>query len=88
MTPTIAGQLGLPTGLTGVVVTEVDPNSDAGGKGLTRGTVILRANNRELATAADLEAVLRAAKAEGREAVLLRVRSRNGPELTVPIRLR
>ena len=88
LTPQIAGQLGLPNGLRGVVITEVDPNSDAAAKALARGTVILRANNREIASQADLEAVIRAAKAEGREAVLLRVRTRGAPEFSVPIRLR
>jgi serine protease Do len=88
LTPQIASQLGLPPGLTGLVIAEVDPNSDAGSKGLTRGTVIVRANNQPLTSAADLEAVIAAAKAEGREAVLLRVRSRGAPEVTIPVRLR
>jgi serine protease Do len=88
LTPQIASQLGLPPALTGVVIAEVDPNSDAASKGLTRGTVIVRANNQPLTSAADLEAVIAAAKAEGREAVLLRVRARGAPEVTIPVRLR
>lgn len=88
LTPQIAGQLGLPSGTTGVVVSNVDPNSDAATKGLSRGTVILSANYRDLATVADLEAVVRAAQSENRSAVLLRVRARGAPEVSVPVRLR
>ena len=88
LTPQISAQLGLPAGISGVVVTEVDSSSDAASKGLVRGTVIVRANNRALATAEDLETVISAAKAEGREAVLLRLRARGAPEISVPVRLR
>jgi serine protease Do len=88
LTPQIGAQLGLPSGTTGVVVTEVDPNADAAAKGLTRGTVILRANNQAVASAADLEAAISAAKAANREAILLRLRPRAAPEASVPVRLR
>jgi serine protease Do len=90
LTPQIGAQLGLENGTQGLVITDVDANSDAGAKGLTPGTVILAANGRSVATVADLESVIDAAKAGGREAVLLRVRPRNGPPapVLVPIRLR
>jgi serine protease Do len=88
MTPQIATQLGVPGTTQGVVVTAVDPNADAAGKGLARGAIILSANGQPLASVAQLEAAVRAAKAEGREAMLFRVRVRGAPELSVPIRLR
>ena len=88
LTPQIARQLGIAGDPTGVVVTAVDPNSDAGQKGLQRGDVILSANYREVATVSQLEEVIRAAKAEGREAVLLRVQRRGQPPLFLPVRLR
>ena len=88
LTPQIAAQLGMPSGTQGVVVTEVDPNADAATKGLTRGTVILRANNRAVASTEDLEAAIGAAKSENREAILLRLRGRGAPEQSVPVRLR
>ena len=88
MTPQIAGQLGLQAGTQGVVVTAVDPNADSARKGITRGTVIVGANGRAVAGVDQLEAIVRAAKAEGREAVLLRVRARGAPELSVAVRLR
>ncbi len=50
--------------------------------------MILSANNREIGSVEDLEAVVKAAKADGRQALLLRVRGRGAPELSVPIRIR
>ena len=88
ITPVIARQLGLSDNVRGLVVTAVDPSSDAGSKGLGRGTVILSANGRELTQVSDLEAVIRAARAEGRSAVLLRVQARGGPPILIPVRLR
>jgi serine protease Do len=88
LTPQIAGQLGAQAGTQGVVVAVVDPNSDAARKGLTRGTILLSANGQPLAGVDQLEAAIRAAKADGREAILFRVRGRGAPELSIPIRLR
>jgi serine protease Do len=88
LTPPIAAQLGVPSGTRGVVVAAVDPSSDAAQKGLARATVIIGANGRDVATPADLEAVVRAARADGREAVLLRVIVRGSPAVSIPIRLR
>ena len=88
LTPQIAGQIGADDDARGLVITAVDPSSDAAQKGLTRGTLIVRANARDVASIADLDAAIREAQSEGREAVLLRVRSRNGPPISVPVRLR
>ena len=88
ITPQLGAQLGVDVGTPGLVITDVDPNSDAGAKGVTPGTVILGANGRAVATAEELEAVVSAAKASGREAVLLRVRPRNGLPVSVAVRLR
>lgn len=88
LTPQISAQLGVTAGTQGLVVTDIDPNSDAGQKGLTPGTMILSANGRNVAKVEDLEAIVQTAKDAGREAVLLQVRPRNGPPVLVPIRLR
>jgi serine protease Do len=89
MTPQIAAQLGVQGVTQGLVVTAADPNSDAAArKGITRGTILLSANGQPLASVEQLEAAVRAAKAEGREAILFRVRARGAPEVSVPIRLR
>jgi serine protease Do len=88
LTPQIAGQLGLNTTAKGLVVTDVDPNSDAGQKGMDRGTVIFSANGQPVTTAAQLEAIVKSAQAAGREAILLRAQARGGPAISVPVRLR
>jgi serine protease Do len=88
LTPTIARQLGLAEGVTGVVVANVDPNADAATKGLTRGTVIYSAQYRDVTSPEQLEAIVRTAVSENREAILLRVQPRGGPAITVPVRLR
>ncbi len=88
ITPQIGAQLGVEAGTQGLVITDVDPNSDAGQKGLTPGTMILAANGRTVAQVADLEEIITAAKAAGREAVLLRVRPRNSAPVSIPVRIR
>lgn len=88
LTPSIANQLGAAQGTQGVVVTAVDASSDAGQKGLQRGDIILSANYQPVTTIGQFEAVVRAAKAQNRPAVLLRVQRRGQPATYVPIRLR
>ena len=88
LTPTIASQLGLDQGTKGLVITNVDPSSDAAQSGLDRGVVILAANGQPVTTVAQLEGVVKSAQAAGRTAILLRVQARGGPALSVPIRLR
>ena len=88
MTPQIARSLGVAADLKGVVIANVDPNSDAGRKGLRRGDVILSANYQDVATIEALLAQVQAATSEGREAVLLRVQRRTQPPTFVPVRLR
>lgn len=84
----IAGQLGVPATTRGLVVARVDPSSDAGARGFARGDIILSANYRDVLTVADLEATIRAAKAENRAAMLLRVQKRGQPPVYLPVRLR
>jgi serine protease Do len=91
LTPQIASQLGLPADTQALLVTDVDPSSDAAAKGLTRGTIIFSAlyrGRRATTTPADLEAVVKAAQEADADAILLRVRGRGGPELTIDVRLR
>ncbi|WP_067735076.1 Do family serine endopeptidase [Novosphingobium naphthalenivorans] len=88
LTPQIARQLGAADDTKGVVVVAVDPSSDAGQKGFSRGFIILSANGRDVTSGADLEAAIKAAKADGRSALLLRVQPRGQSPVFVPIRLR
>ncbi|MBT2188550.1 Do family serine endopeptidase [Sphingobium nicotianae] len=88
LTPNIARQLALPAETTGVVVTAVDPSTDAGAKGLRRGDVITQANYERVTNEADLNRLAQAAKDAKRSAVLLQVTRRGTPPAFVPIRLR
>lgn len=88
VTPQIARQLGVSADTQGLAIGAVDQNSDAARKGLRRGDIILSVNYREISDTAGLEAAVRAADAEDRDAVLLRVQSRGRPAAYVAVRLR
>ena len=87
LTPQIARQLGADGDTDGLVVASVNRNSDAARKGLQRGDIILSANYRPLSGVSDLEAAVRSAEADNREAVLLRVQRRGRPAQYVAVRL-
>jgi len=87
VTPQVARQLNVPADTQGVAITAVDPNTDAARKGLGRGVIVLQANGTDIASIADLETVLRDARAEGRGAILIRARPRGGQPQSVAVRL-
>jgi serine protease Do len=60
---------------TGVVVSDVDPNGQAAEAGLQPGDAILAVGDTEVATIADVESKIAAAKKDGLKAVRLRVKS-------------
>ena len=62
-------------GHDGVTVAEVDPDGLAGQKGLQTGDVIIDVGGKPVTSAADITAAFDAAKASGRKAVLLRLKS-------------
>jgi serine protease Do len=66
-------KLGLETGLAGVLVANVAPNSDAGRRGMVTGDIILRVRDKPVATPADVQSNLDAARAGKRDFVLLLV---------------
>jgi serine protease Do len=68
----------------GVAVAGVNPNSDAGEKGLSAGDVILRAGDHRVSTPADVAAAAAEARHDGRKNVLVLV-ARNGQQLFVPL---
>lgn len=85
--PTIARQLGVPSDTTGLAITSVDLSSDAAQKGLTRGVMILAANNRPVPTLEALEQVIARARADNRGVVLLRLQARRGQPQSIAVRL-
>lgn len=88
MTPQIARSLGVATDTEGLVVGAVDPNSDAGRKGLRRGDIILSANYQAVTSVAALREQIAAAEDAGRDALLLRIQRRGAPPRFLPVRLR
>lgn len=88
MNAQIARSLGVGEGVTGLVVGAVDPNSDAGRRGLRRGDIILSANYQSVTTIEALREQITAAEQQNRDALLLRIQRRGMPARFVPIRLR
>ena len=88
LTPAIAARIGIDEDTVGLVVGAVDPNSDAGRKGLRRADIILEANYEAVATVDELRAQIEAAETDGREALFLRVQRRGGPARYIAVRLR
>jgi serine protease Do len=87
LTPAIARQLGAAADTVGVVINAIDPNSDAGRKGLRRGDIILSANYEAVGSMEALRVQVDKAVAEGREALLLRIQRRGQPPRLVAVRL-
>lgn len=79
LTDDLRGQFGLPDGTEGLLVADVDQDSDAYAKGLRAGDVITEAGQQKLSTIADLEKRISEAKDGGRKSLLLLIRSGGSP---------
>ncbi|WP_184015946.1 Do family serine endopeptidase [Sphingobium boeckii] len=88
LTPNIARSLGVPATVKGVVVGRSDPASDAFQQGIRRGDIISAANGRPVLTPEDLSAAVRAAKAEKKSNVAVRVQKGNGPAVFLGVKIR
>ena len=69
----LAAQLRVPGSTRGVVVAAVDSASDAANRGLQRGDIVISANFKPVASVADLDGAIKAAKAGGRPSLTLEV---------------
>jgi serine protease Do len=87
LTPQITRTLNLPTGARGVVVTAVDPNSDASDKGLQRGDLIVSVNQQLVTSPAQVQAAVETARRAGRTNVLLLVKRGTAPEAFVGVEI-
>ncbi|MEO7601912.1 MAG: Do family serine endopeptidase [Sphingomicrobium sp.] len=85
LTPDLARRVNLPPEARGLVVTAVDPNSDAAERGFQRGDLIISVNNRPVSTAAQFVAAVEEARRSGRTGVVLLVRRGRSPERFIGI---
>ena len=80
LTPELARAANLPATARGVIITAVDPNSDAGDQGLQRGDLIMSVNNQPVTSPAQVIAAADAARKGGKTSVVLLIKRGNQPE--------
>ena len=85
LTPDLARAGNLPASAHGVIITAVDPNSDAAEEGLQRGDLIVSVNNQLVQKPADVIGAVDAARRSGRNSVLLLVKRGSSPEAFVGV---
>jgi serine protease Do len=78
VTPDARKTYNLADSVNGVVITKVDPTSDAADKGLTPGDVVMKVGSRVVKTPQDVQAGIAEAAKGGRKSVLLLVASQGG----------
>jgi serine protease Do len=79
VTSDMAKQMNLPPDTKGLVITRVDAASDAAGKGVAPGDIVVEAGQRPVATTKDLQDRITEAKEAGRKSLLLLVRREGDP---------
>jgi serine protease Do len=85
LTPELARGANLPATARGVIITNVDANSDAADEGLRRGDLILSVNQQQVTTPAQVVGAIDAARKAGRSSVLLLVKRGTNPEAFVGV---
>ncbi|MEO7504868.1 MAG: Do family serine endopeptidase [Sphingomicrobium sp.] len=85
LTPQIARAVNLPATAKGVIVTAVDPSSDASDKGIRRGDLIMSVNRVPVTSPAAVVATVEAARRAGRTSVLLLLKRGQSPEAFVGV---
>ena len=85
LTPELGRAANLPPASRGVIITAVEPNSDAADEGLQRGDLIVSINNQLVTTPAQVIAAIDAARRAGRNSVLLLVKRGSAPEAFVGV---
>ncbi len=78
VTPEVRREFSLDNSINGVVVTRVDPNSDAADKGIEPGDVVVSIANQSVRTPKDVKVRIAAAQSQGHKSVLVLVAGSNG----------
>ncbi|MEI9989885.1 MAG: DegQ family serine endoprotease [Rhizomicrobium sp.] len=78
VTPEARRNFNIDAAIDGVLVTRVDPNSDAGDKGIQPGDVVLSVANKPVRNPRDVLAEIAAARSAGHKSVLLLVATQGG----------
>jgi serine protease Do len=78
---------GVDPGSKGVVIVDIDPQSDAADKGLSQGDRIVGVGQETVNNVRDLEAGISVAQKAGRPSVLLKVQDERGRTRFVPVRI-
>jgi serine protease Do len=78
VTPETRRAYNLDNGVSGVVITRVDPNSDAADKGLQPGDVVVSVGNRPVHSPQEVKASVQAAQASGHSTILVLVVGQGG----------
>jgi len=87
LTPELARAANLPPTAHGVIITALDPNSNAAEVGLQRGDLIISVNNQPVTSPAQVVAAVDAARKAGRSSVLLLIKRGSSPEGFVGINI-
>jgi serine protease Do len=83
--PQIVRALNLPNDARGVVVTSIDPGSDAAQKGIRRGDLIISVNRQPVTSPAQVLAAVETARRANRSSVLLLIKRGPAPEAFVGV---
>ena len=78
VTPQVRRNYNLDDHVNGVLITRVDPESDAADKGVQPGDVVVSVGNKAVHTPQDIKAQIAGAHAAGRKSVLVLIDGNNG----------
>jgi serine protease Do len=87
VTPEVRRSYNLDDHVSGVLVTRVDPESDAADKGIEPGDVVVAVANRPVHTPQDIKTQIAGAQAQGRKSVLMLVNGSNGGQRFVALKI-
>lgn len=87
VTPDVRRAYNLDDHVAGVLVTRVDPESDAADKGIEPGDVLVSVANRTVRTPQDIKASVAGAQSQGRKSVLVLVEGANSGQRFVALKI-